>query len=326
MWHDEYRIWNSTFPWSCINELLFPTSASRFWIPDLVLYDSNNFFFMRFESYLVPPVLLMRSDGTSATFPGGDLSLNCKFDLTYFPFDRQNCVIRTGSWSADIHKQRILLLNGGITIQNFTDHEQWTIETTSAESKPMHYSVNSLYSEVHIWIQLRRKSAYYMLNAFVPSLIISAVTGVTFLVPPDIDNRLTLSFTALLAHSMFNSMISNEMPKSAENPPLLLIYLFLMSIFIFVAISLQAFAVYLARSDPWKMPSIFVRLLNFNENDKTIIEKRYRMRKLTSAAYFLDRISFFTYLTLVSTTPVVCFVLIPNLNASGNSNADSINN
>ena len=92
---------------------------------------------------------------------------------------------------------------------------------------------------------LKRKAGYYLLNIVTPSIIIALTEFATWAIPLHSDARLQLSFTCLLSFTMFQSLVAASMPKSSSNPPLLILYLTVMSILILMAILSQALVIHL---------------------------------------------------------------------------------
>ena len=244
----------------------------------------------------------MESDGKTTLYPGGDFAMYCNFDLTYFPFDEQHCIIKIGAWSSNSEVEILKAREKGVYLGNIS-HEQWQIINATMQNVHIQYTGNSYYSEIRFDLHLKRKAGYYLMYIFFPSIIFSMVTSVTFIVPPEVDNRLALSFTALLAQSVFQSMVGNDMPKSSDNLPLLSLYLFLMDFYIFVAIALQSFAVYFAKSNPKTMPN-FLKV-TFIKRNSTNSEEFLKL------ANNLDRISCVIYLFLVIATPITLLIVIP---------------
>jgi hypothetical protein len=46
-----------------------------------------------------PTNVVVKSDGTCTYIPPGIFKSSCKVDITWFPFDDQDCAIKFGSWT-----------------------------------------------------------------------------------------------------------------------------------------------------------------------------------------------------------------------------------
>ena len=253
--------------------------------------------------------MTMESNGKSQLFLGGDFVIYCLFDLTFFPFDTQKCTMKVGGWSSSSKQERLTPLGSAVNLENITGHEQWKIDKVVIEDLASNYNGDvAIYSEITFSFYLRRKSSYYLTYVFFPSMVISMVTACTFLIPPDLDNRLGLTFTALLAQSVFQSMVGNDMPKSSDHVPLLSLYLFLMDFYIFVAIALQCLAVYLAKVQPKQITTIISSLL------EKVSSRPIDVENLIEMGNKVDRVSFTVYMALIFLTPVILLLVVPGFN------------
>ena len=313
-WQDQFRIWNDTYPLACLTELTLNYEKAMVWTPDIVLWNANIIFFMS-ASY-GPQTLRLESDGRVTLYPGGEFTFFCPFDLTYFPFDIQQCNVLLVSWTSDVTEQHLNPNNDGTSIFDTANNEQWEIIDT--EAKPLLDKFNSgrSYAKILFTITLARKPGYYMMNIFLPSITISLVEAVTFMVPADREDRLAMSFTALLAYSMFQTLIYNEVPKSAEHPPLLTIYLSLMSFYIFVAIAMQGFIIHLINSKTcFRTVQRFVFYHRCHDKGKTKLSNEdceiIELRKHSRLVSILNQSAILVYLFLLIVTPLAAFAIVP---------------
>ncbi|XP_067051231.1 neuronal acetylcholine receptor subunit beta-3-like [Acropora muricata] len=91
-WNNPFLRWNSS-QFGGINAL--NVDPSKVWKPDLFLYnnvdDSDDGALDRFKTKIV-----VRSDGSVKGMAPKIVSSSCKFDVTYFPFDKQICRMKFG--------------------------------------------------------------------------------------------------------------------------------------------------------------------------------------------------------------------------------------
>uniref|UniRef100_A0AC34F2X1 Uncharacterized protein n=1 Tax=Panagrolaimus sp. ES5 TaxID=591445 RepID=A0AC34F2X1_9BILA len=81
------------------------------------------------------------------------------------------------------------------------------------------------YPDVTFYIHIRRKTLYYMYNIIFPCLMMSVLTLLVFLLPPDSGEKISLGITVLLAFSVFVLAIAEKMPETSDSVPLIEIYL-----------------------------------------------------------------------------------------------------
>lgn len=58
---------------------------------------------------------LLKFDGTITWVPPAIFKSSCPMDITYFPFDYQNCSMKFGSWTYDKAKIDLVLIGSKVT-------------------------------------------------------------------------------------------------------------------------------------------------------------------------------------------------------------------
>jgi len=68
---------------------------------------------------------------------------------------------------------------------------------------------------------VKRKVLFYMFNIIFPCLWLALLSVMTFWLPPDSGEKITLGITVLLAFSVFMLLVAESMPKTSESVPLI---------------------------------------------------------------------------------------------------------
>ena len=74
-------------------------------------------------------------------------------------------------------------------------------------------------------VHIRRRVLYYLFNIIFPCIGLSILSLLSFWLPPDSGEKITLGITVLLAFSVFMLLIAELMPATSEMVPLIEIYL-----------------------------------------------------------------------------------------------------
>uniref|UniRef100_A0A914YT91 Uncharacterized protein n=1 Tax=Panagrolaimus superbus TaxID=310955 RepID=A0A914YT91_9BILA len=177
-------------------------------------------------------------DGTVFWPPPTQLRSTCKISVTYFPFDSQRCSLKFGSWTYHgkflllvfkTPKCNIFVVTGfQVDITNRSDNVDLTNYVVSGEFDliRVHQKRRVVkYTYVTFYIHIRRKTLYYMYNIIFPCLMMSILTLLVFLLPPDSGEKISLGITVLLAFSVFVLAIAEKMPETSDSVPLIEIYL-----------------------------------------------------------------------------------------------------
>jgi nicotinic acetylcholine receptor len=88
---------------------------------------------------------------------------------------------------------------------------------------------------------MRRRILYYLINILFPCLLLSAISVMTFWLPPDSGEKVALSITVLLAFSVFMLLIAENIPTTSETVPLIGIYLTVVMVLTSLSIALAIF-------------------------------------------------------------------------------------
>ena len=68
-------------------------------------------------------------------------------------------------------------------------------------------------------LQLKRRPLFYMLNLMFPCCLISTVAILSFLLPPESGEKVSLCITVLLSLAVFLLVVSESMPPTSETFP-----------------------------------------------------------------------------------------------------------
>jgi nicotinic acetylcholine receptor len=115
-----------------------------------------------------------------------------------FPYDKQLCSIRIGSWQHDISRMDLKVYNKSnneyYENDNFTPNPVWDVIkiTNSSDNTysrmpfgfPMNYTENETMNEDMVFsIEIKRIQLYYMINNIYPSLVLNIISLLAFFLP-----------------------------------------------------------------------------------------------------------------------------------------------
>ncbi|XP_046373184.2 neuronal acetylcholine receptor subunit alpha-10-like [Haliotis rufescens] len=217
-WYDCQMTWNAT-EYGGISQLILP--YTKVWTPDITLYDNADDELVGLKDYRPT----FNSDGSASyNFPTIITSL-CKVDVTYFPFDRQSCALRFGSWAFNGFQINSTNRDSAGDMSSFKVNSEWDLVSVPVERHELYYGCcPEPYPDVTFYVNLRRKPFFYLLNLLFPCILISAVALLGFILPPDAGEKVSLEITVLLSLSVFMLVVSDTLPPTSDNFPYLGIY------------------------------------------------------------------------------------------------------
>ena len=149
----------------------------------------------------------------------GMITSTCLFDLTHFPYDRQFCELKFGSWSYDGNQLNLLIYDAGFDISNFNEHEEWILSDYYVEKNIEYYNCcTEPYHDLRFHYVLIRKSEYYELNIILPTFATSSLILFTLIVPWSSGERISFATTVMLSIIVFLLILSDNLPKSDQKP------------------------------------------------------------------------------------------------------------
>nr|XP_040565965.1 neuronal acetylcholine receptor subunit alpha-7-like [Lepeophtheirus salmonis]XP_040565967.1 neuronal acetylcholine receptor subunit alpha-7-like [Lepeophtheirus salmonis] len=213
IWKDHNLHWNrSEYP--KIERLQIPTE--HVWTPDILLYNSastafNNFYHVN---------LLLSNEGEIRYMPPGIIQSTCEIDITWFPFDEQNCTFKFGSWTHDGNRLNLSMMDSKGDLTNFETSVEWEVLGMPAIRTEDIYDCckDKIFQDITYTIQLRRRTLYYLGNWTLPCVLIASMAILGFYFPPESGEKITLEITILMSLTFFMNMVTDMQPPSSKTP------------------------------------------------------------------------------------------------------------
>ncbi|XP_078725077.1 LOW QUALITY PROTEIN: neuronal acetylcholine receptor subunit alpha-10-like [Lampetra fluviatilis] len=214
MWRDAYLSWDRE-QYDGLDTLRIPSSLV--WKPDIVLYNNADDEFTRsMETNVV-----LRHTGDITWDQPSITRSSCGVDVSYFPFDAQQCHLTFGSWTYNGHQVDIFPGPDNAELKDFVANVEWEILGMAARRNVIVYGCCSEpYPDITYTITLKRRSSFYIFNLLLPCLMISFLAPLGFYLPADSGEKVSLGVTVLLALTVFQLLVAESMPPS-ENMPLI---------------------------------------------------------------------------------------------------------
>lgn len=149
----------------------------------------------------------------------------CSMDVTYFPFDTQRCRMIFGSWTYDSSGIVFIPESNRVAQEDYEPNEEWEVVMLVARNHSELYSCcPNPFSFIYVDMVLKRRPLHYLVNLFVPILIVSAIANIGFFAPSSTDGareqKVGLGMSTLLALSIILMMVSDQMPTTSTSVPL----------------------------------------------------------------------------------------------------------
>uniref|UniRef100_A0A8D2CT47 Acetylcholine receptor subunit epsilon n=1 Tax=Sciurus vulgaris TaxID=55149 RepID=A0A8D2CT47_SCIVU len=229
-WHD-YRFNYSKDDFGGIEILRVPSELV--WLPEIVLENNiDGQFGVAYDANV-----LIYEGGYVSWLPPAIYRSTCAMEVTYFPFDWQNCslIFRSQTYSAKEVEFVFAVDEDGKTVNKididtvaFTENGEWAIDFCPGLIR--HYDSGSADSpgetDVIYSLIIRRKPLFYVINIIVPCVLISGLVLLAYFLPAQAGGqKCTVSINVLLAQTVFLFLIAQKIPETSLSVPLLGRYL-----------------------------------------------------------------------------------------------------
>ncbi|XP_050538115.1 acetylcholine receptor subunit alpha-type acr-16 isoform X3 [Daktulosphaira vitifoliae] len=185
-WVDYNLRWNIS-DYGGVMDLRF--NPNRLWKPDILMYNSAD---EKFDGTYQTNVVV-KHNGTCHWVPPGIFKSTCKIDITWFPFDDQNCVMKFGSWTYNGFQVDLVLKSDSGDTTDFISNGEWDLLGLPGKRNGIVYACcPEPYVDITFTMKIRRRTLYYFFNLIVPCVLISSMALLGFTLPPDCGEKLTL--------------------------------------------------------------------------------------------------------------------------------------
>ncbi|XP_060060229.1 acetylcholine receptor subunit epsilon isoform X2 [Erinaceus europaeus] len=220
-WQD-YRLNYSKDNFGGIGTLRVP--AELVWLPEIVLENNiDGQFGVAYDANV-----LIYEGGYVSWLPPAIYRSTCAVEVTYFPFDWQNCslVFRSQTYSAEEVEFIFAVDNNGDTISKldidteaYTENGEWAIDYCPGV---IHRHDGPGGIDVIYTLIIRRKPLFYIINIIVPCVLISGLVLLAYFLPAQAGGqKCTVSINVLLAQTVFLFLIAQKIPETSLSVPLL---------------------------------------------------------------------------------------------------------
>uniref|UniRef100_A0A8C5HGS5 Neuronal acetylcholine receptor subunit alpha-3-like n=1 Tax=Gouania willdenowi TaxID=441366 RepID=A0A8C5HGS5_GOUWI len=289
IWNDYKLKWNPK-DFGGVEFIRVP--SKNIWKPDIVLYNNAVGDFQVDDKTKA----LLRYNGDVTWIPPAIFKSSCKIDVTYFPFDYQNCTMKFGSWTYDKAKIDLVLIGSTINLKDFWETGDWIIIDAPGYKHDIKYNCcEEIYTDITYSLYIRRLPLFYTINMIIPCLLISFLTVLVFYLPSDCGEKVTLCISVLLSLTVFLLVITETIPSTSLVIPLIGEYLLFTMIFVTLSIVITVFVLNVHYRTPktHTMPcwvrSVFLGLLpkvmfmTRPERDPEKLSTQYRPQALASS-------------------------------------------
>ncbi|XP_023677993.1 gamma-aminobutyric acid receptor subunit beta-1-like [Paramormyrops kingsleyae] len=212
--------------------------ADQLWVPDTYFINDKKSFVHGVT--VKNRMIRLHPDGTVLYGLRITTTAACMMDLRRYPLDEQNCTLEIESYgytTDDIE----FYWKGGSAVTGVDNIElpQFSIINYETLSKKVVFTTGS-YPRLSLSFKLKRNIGYFILQTYMPSILITILSWVSFWINYDASAaRVALGITTVLTMTTISTHLRETLPKI---PYVKAIDIYLMGCFFFVFLALLEYA------------------------------------------------------------------------------------
>ncbi|XP_069175739.1 neuronal acetylcholine receptor subunit alpha-10 [Procambarus clarkii] len=219
MWLDYSLQWNAS-DFGSIQVIRLP--ADKLWKPDIILYNNAD---SQYNNAILSTNIIVTSDGNVTWLSSAIFRSSCSINVEFFPFDEQKCVMKFASWTYDGFQVNLVIQTEEGDLSNYVTNGEWDLIDMIVDRNVVFYSCcEAPYPDITYHIILRRRPLFYVFNLILPCVLITGIALMSFYMPSDSGEKVTLGITTLLSMTVFLMVIGESMPPTSEKLPLIGLY------------------------------------------------------------------------------------------------------
>ncbi|KAM9331971.1 gamma-aminobutyric acid receptor subunit beta-2 isoform 2-T2 [Pholidichthys leucotaenia] len=234
-WRDK-RLSYSDIPF---NLTLDNRVADQLWVPDTYFLNDKKSFVHGVT--VKNRMIRLHPDGTVLYGLRITTTAACMMDLRRYPLDEQNCTLEIESYGYTTDDIEFYWRGGNNAVTGVDKIElpQFSIVDHKLISKNVVFSTGS-YPRLSLSFKLKRNIGYFILQTYMPSILITILSWVSFWINYDASAaRVALGITTVLTMTTINTHLRETLPKI---PYVKAIDMYLMGCFVFVFLALLEYA------------------------------------------------------------------------------------
>uniref|UniRef100_A0A672SKJ8 Gamma-aminobutyric acid type A receptor subunit beta2 n=1 Tax=Sinocyclocheilus grahami TaxID=75366 RepID=A0A672SKJ8_SINGR len=234
-WRDK-RLSYSEIP---LNLTLDNRVADQLWVPDTYFLNDKKSFVHGVT--VKNRMIRLHPDGTVLYGLRITTTAACMMDLRRYPLDEQNCTLEIESYGYTTDDIEFHWRGGDHAVTGVERIElpQFSIVDYKLISKNVVFSTGS-YPRLSLSFKLKRNIGYFILQTYMPSILITILSWVSFWINYDASAaRVALGITTVLTMTTINTHLRETLPKI---PYVKAIDMYLMGCFVFVFLALLEYA------------------------------------------------------------------------------------
>ncbi|XP_045206683.2 uncharacterized protein LOC123558906 [Mercenaria mercenaria] len=219
-WMDPSLSWDPTKRQGVVKVLL---PQNDIWKPDIALMNGFSTITAMGAKFMFIDI---NYNGSCIWKPYQVMESVCKVDMTHYPYDRQICILKFGTWSTDDSEVVTELGSLGLQLHpNFQENAEWRLISTETRQED-----SNRHKVVEFYLTLERNSRYVTYYMTVPIIMLAYMNVLTFVVPCVSGEKTGYSITLFLSFVVLLIINNESLQENSDTISLYAAYVLTMTI------------------------------------------------------------------------------------------------
>ncbi|KAL5004793.1 hypothetical protein ScPMuIL_018249 [Solemya velum] len=236
-WDDANLIWSPDH-YDGLDTLMIP--SPHLWVPDIFIFNTAGEDLGGFVN-VTGSKIMVKSNGRVKWLIPLIVKSSCSVDVTYFPYDKQSCTVRFGSWIYDGSQVDIYAFPLEPDIEEYMVNSEFDLLNVSMDRTVANNSCcpgDGKHPMINLHLSIKRKSLYYDFIVIAPTIMLCVLTLATFLLPTHCGEKIAIGLTVFLTLYVLQLLIAENVPDTNTTP--------ILGIFLFLVMTLNSVSLILA--------------------------------------------------------------------------------
>ncbi len=142
----------------------------------------------------------------------------CQINMEYFPYDIQECPVVIQPWT--YNKDMVDFTDMVVIHEDNASSGQWKAvgRPTCNKENRFYYSANETFSVIYCTVKYQRYAVNHVISFIFPAFMLNIIGSLTYFLPPEAGERVSLGVTSYLSFSVMALMVSERIPETNTVP------------------------------------------------------------------------------------------------------------
>ncbi|RLU21576.1 hypothetical protein DMN91_005949 [Ooceraea biroi] len=217
-WTDTHLTWS---PRDYDDITFIHVMSWNIWLPDLCIFNTGDMVQDQYDMLSMTECVLFNT-GTVSCVPAMRFISKCDTDLTYWPYNTQQCNISLGSWAHTGEEVDFQLVGNGVNMEDYVHNLEWDFKFIGS-IKHVRRLKNDTYPKIDLMFWMGRHYDVFHMSDIVPITLMLLTMTVLWLDVKSFE-RLAIASLNFLCHTICTYHLRWQLPYHGIKPANIMLF------------------------------------------------------------------------------------------------------